>query len=253
MKSNPSVKFRFRTDISKSALAASVFLLLAAFSGAMASTEPTAQDILKSSQKAYDALTSYSDNSAAISNITGERHEATYTTKLRRPNFYKIEWTGSSQSGPVNGVCRSDGTASLLTFGFANWPQVKPVSRAPDLQTNLGALVMEGIPVGVDLPEIFLGEGSNKQAPFVLFSDPRAKAKISRQADEKIDRTDCYVITVLQDLSGEPNSVRLSIGKQDFLIRQWREELGETANTAITVTHRDVSVNPHFSPEDFAH
>ncbi len=246
--------------------AASVCLLLTAFSQALASAEPTGQDILKASQKAYDALTSYSDSSTAMFNAMGERHEATYTTRLLRPNFYRIEWTESSPSGPVKGVCRSDGTASDITLDFGKSPAVMTPMKTLDLKDSLDAITFgTGIPIAMDVPGIFFpketGGGSILTAS--LSSSPQEKTTIDRQADEKIAQTDCFTITItdvmhVKSRSGQTDdylsTTQLSIGKQDFLIRRLRDKFpGVGGEETMTISHRDILVNPHLSPEDLSH
>jgi hypothetical protein len=133
-----------------------------------------------------------------------------------------------------------------------------PFERRP---SGRGALAFgTGFLIGSDVPGIFF---SRSMLTSFLSPDPRKKTTISRQADEKSGQTDCFIITIttvtnVKGSSGQTrefqDSTQLSIGKQDFLIRQWRDNpSGGLGKTTITITHRDVAVNPHLSPEDFAH
>jgi outer membrane lipoprotein-sorting protein len=255
------MKLTFKMALTKCAWAASIFLLLTAFS------EPTGQDIIKASQKVYDALTSYSDVSKAEEDAempwlkTKEHEEASYTTRLLRPNLYKIELTGSSPSGPYKGIIRSDGAASLMTLTFGSAAGDTHSMMAPDLQSNIGAYILgSGIPIAIDVPEIFLPhKNANTMLTELLSIKPGAVTTITRQADQKIGQTDCFVTSVVTDQKvprpGKPDlhlhsRLSIAIGKQDFLIRRW--QFGD-GNINMTITHWDVVANPHLSPEDFAH
>lgn len=255
-------KSGFRLGVSRWAGAVSICLVVMAFSRAIASSEPTAEDILKASQKAYDALTSYSDESTAEVDMKGEHHEIPYTTRLLRPNFYKIEWTGTSASGPVKGVCRSDGTASITTLTFANSPNNMLPLKGPDMQTSIDSLVFAtgGVPLAIDVPGILFPSGKSTLT-YVLNPKPGNKMTVGRQADEKIGQTDCFVVTVtvvmnVKGASGKTwdmtSTTELSIGEEDYLIRRLRSTSpGIGGKMTMAVTHGDISANPHLSAEDF--
>jgi hypothetical protein len=194
--------------------------------------------------------------------MMGQRSEVSYTTQLLRPNFYKIEWTQTNSNGPVKGECRTDGTSSLVTIASTNTSDAVPPTNYQDLQSSLAVLAMATqVPIGSDIPGIFLSKTNSLLA--LISPNPQVKTTINKQADELIGQTDCYVISVVTDLSvknssGQTRDVqetsRLSIGKKDLFIRRWRIETGSPRMPFIsTITHWDVSVNPHLKPEEFAH
>jgi len=136
--------------------------------------------------------------------------------------------------------------------------------RLPDLETSLAGLIMAlEVPIGTDVPGIFLKQKDVLTS--ILAPERQVRTTISRQADEKIGQTDCFVISVVTDLEvpdkksppGQMRDIRsttrLSIGKQDFLIRRMRNEDPGLGKMMMTITHGEDLVNPHLSPDDFAH
>lgn len=250
-------------------LRASICLLLAAFPHSITAAELTGEDILKSSQIAYDALASYSDNSTAESDQKGERKEATYSTHLLRPNLYKMEWAvkDPDSSFKLTGVLRSDGTACLITISSGSSTDAMPPTKMSNLREGLGALILgSGIEIGTDVPSIFFPKetGGVGLLAAVLKPNPQKTTTINKKADEKIGPTDCFTVSITKvahmKMSGGKteevtDNTQLWIGKEDFLIRQFRTTFPGLINQGpmtMTITHHDVSANPHLTPKDFS-
>jgi RNA polymerase sigma factor (sigma-70 family) len=196
----------------------------------------TAPEILRQSQNAYAALSSYSDSGTA-SMGTGNRTAITtiFNTRLQRPNQYRIEVTGST------GL-----KADVWSGGNGNYLSIEPVSPAtpvalaallaagqktnsqpqelPDMKTALAqAMPLSGF-ASSTIPEIFFNQNGSD------FAGPAASGRfpLNKESDAKIGGIDCYVVSSgLIDLSKIPDirkagsaSTTFWIGKKDFLIRQ---------------------------------
>lgn len=220
----------------------------------------TAQEIVKKSQDAYAALTSYSDEGNETGSVgTAKVAPHTFTIKLARPDLYRIEWTQDLGFYAQTGVVWSAGNGNYLMMSAAGKPQ-----KYPDPEGALSAAT--GISGGAagSVPGTFfrLNWGNQLGA---------AMQTAVRKADEKVGGEDCYVLT--QSKGGRTRTIW--IAKRDFLIRQIENDtsaadlkkvLEEQAkkhpgmHLPTTVagdvksvqTHSNIIVNQKFSPADFA-
>jgi outer membrane lipoprotein-sorting protein len=218
----------------------------------------TAQEIVRQSQDAYAALTSYSDEGKEVGSVgTSDVAPHTFSIKLARPNLYQIKWTQDLGFYSQTGVVWSAGSGDYLKM-----QQVSEPEKYSNSEGSLSAAT--GISGGASgiVPKSF----------FNLKSGPLgAIQSATKKSDEKIDGIDCYVLT--QSKSGRTET--LWIGKQDFLIRQIENDTSAAVLKAMledqakkhpdmhlptavkgdvksVQTHENISVNQKFSPADFA-
>ena len=200
-------------------------------------------EIFKKAQATYDSLTSYSDKGEStaidrkLTNLNTSQPFTTFTTKLARPNLYRIEWgmelaSNLSQGNikPNKGIVWSAGEGDFWNIG-----------KGPEKQKSQhwALLAQNGWSGGatVTVPGAFFKtHWSNLLEGF--------GSKKKREDDEKVGDINCYVF------SDEDHPVKtiLWIGKQDCLIHQIRFI---TSDTTVTETHSDIVVNQKFLPKDF--
>ena len=219
-------------------------------------------EILKKTQANYASLASYSDEGKVIKTISSDTITTKFTIRLARTNFYRIEWTRDSESSRAtmyNGpqAAWSSGAGDFLNVGYGprNQP-VRDIALAEASAYSGGATAT--------IPVTFF----NLQPDDAL--DGLALGE-NQQADEKLGDVDCYVFA--KELLGQKST--LWIGKQDFLIHQFRTETGAEAmqvrlaaamvepdlidrlqksgNLAFTSieTHTNIVLNKKFVPSDF--
>lgn len=240
----------------------------------------TKEEIFKKSQAAYASLVSYSDEGKTITTTSGLKatsegktfpipnelvNTTSFTTKLARPNLYRITWEMSSSwpDGPPSrrSAVWSAGDGDFLDGG---WGIVKQKDQEMALA---GATGISSDAAG-EIPAAFFG--TKWANPFCCLA-----RGLTRQADEKVGDVDCYVFA-----GGTKDLMRtIWIGKEDFLIRQVRTvtsaayakaalaqaeklnasnpdelkglpTLEPTGNTSIE-THTSIVVNQKFSGADF--
>jgi hypothetical protein len=181
-------------------------LLLSVLSMASALADPASPvaDILKKSQDTYAALSSYSCTGQTDSVMSSIKQTTTFSMRLQRPGFYRVDWKSSFSSGSV----WSDGTGDFLDITGA--PQ-KMSSREMALG---GATGVSGM-AAATIPGTFF----NQAWGGVLHPSPSAQ----RLPDEKIGANDCFVITShITPPSNGTITTTLWIGQQDNLIHQTR-------------------------------
>ena len=220
-------------------------------------------EIIQNVKAAYASLSSYSDEGTVITDKNGYTITHAFTSRLSRPNLYRIECEESilSPSSTIGtqakaGAVWSAGEGNFLDTGSG---AQKQVSKAAAFTSTTG--VSGG--VTSIIPRMFFNFGC---APLC-----RLGPDLGRQADEKIGDVDCYVF-----VSGSAASTQtLWIGKQDFLIRQVRyvqsdssleEEKDRFAREhpprdgeiriditrrISTETHTNIVVNQKFAVADF--
>jgi hypothetical protein len=206
----------------------------------------------------YASLVTYSDVGQIVIYANGAASVTAFTTRLARPNFYRIEWEQRSESIDPNEniwaqAVWSPGSGNFLATGYS-------------LQSASG--------LGVALDKAAdISHGASAAIPMTFFKVPWGNELTDSgfgeepQADEKLGKMDCYVFT--SELAGRTRT--LWIGKQDFLIHQIRtvispEDLQTTMvgvtknNSEITAfpeglvsieTHTNIVINAPLSASDF--
>ena len=176
--------------------------------------KPSVQEIVKQSQDAYAALTSYSDQGQTVSSI-GSNAVAphNFSIKLARPDLYRVEWTQDLGFYAQTGLVWSAGGGNFLKMTQAS---------KPTLYSNMegalsGATGISGGASGSIPGTFFKLNWGNKLGATMQTA--------KRKPDEKIGDVDCYVLT--QSKAGRTQT--LWIGKQDFLIRQYEQDTSAAA------------------------
>ncbi len=255
MKTMTWIKIKFALGVSMAVLLTGVATTVAI--SQTNNDDLAAQEIIKKSQAAYAALTSYSDEGKEVGSVgTADVAPHTFSIKLTRPNLYQIKWTQDMGFYSSTGIVWSAGKGDYLKMR-----QVSKPAKYPNMDEALSAAM--GISGGASgiVPKSFF----NLKSGIVAVMQSATK-----KPDEKVGGTDCYVLT--QSKGGHTET--LWIGKQDFLIRQIENYTSAAVLKAMledeakkhpemhlptTVggdvksvrTHGNISVNQKFSPTDF--
>ena len=220
----------------------------------------TPPQIIRHSQQAYAALTSYSDEGTIHSSIgTTKVPPYTFTIKLARPNLFHVEWTQDMGSTVQTGMVWSAGTGNFLKLYWGSAP-----TRFDNMEGMGGSTGLSGGASGSIPATFFKLNWGNQLGPIMNSS--------KRKADESIGGVDCYVLAYN---FGSGQTKTLWIGQQDFLIRQIENDTSAAALKAAIAraskispqpagirvpsgdvksleTHENIVVNQSFSPSDFA-
>jgi hypothetical protein len=199
--------------------------------------EPTAQEIAARTRNAYAALNSYSDSGSVVSEMAGQNITITFSTRLQRPNRYRINWT---QSTGLKGAVWSDGSGDYLRIepGSPATPGALAALTAvglkndsnPQKMQNMRAALALAAGLSLSATSIIPGAFFNQNCGDVFVYPAISGAyPLRREQDGKVGETDCYVVSTEMDLSKVPDagkagtvSATLWIGKQDFLVHQTR-------------------------------
>jgi len=199
----------------------------------------TAQEIARESQKAYAALSSYSDTGKASSQGGGADTETTFNIHLQRANLYRIEWTQTGGFYTSKGAIWSDGMKNYFVMGTANQMDAEKPEKIHDMETAIGMATGVSSSTASDIPGTFFNLHWGDQLG--IFTKGRAQSR--READEKVGGADCFVVSGSLGPAKLPNgggssgtmTTRLWIGKRDHLIRQIQTTMeGASINLKIT-------------------
>ncbi len=222
-------------------------------------------EVFRKSQDAYATLTSYRDDGRVVATIGGTAVTHQFSTKLARPNLYRIEWEQHAAiedykalATNLKQVVWSTGAGDFIEVGGK-------VSNRPGMESSLSSAA--GISGGatITVPGAFFDlNWPNRPG--------RSAAGYSRRPDEKVGEANCHVFAK----SSKGRTITIWIGQQDFLIRQIRTEtsaatmrkllaeaartnpdraqpnLPEPQDTVSTETHDHLVVNQPLQPADFA-
>ena len=183
----------------------------------------TVQEIAQQSQDAYAALTSYSDTGTATSTGGRAGTKTTFTIRLQRPNFYRIEWNGAGGYYNSRGVVWSDGTGNYLSYGASNKMDTAKPQKMQNMMMAIASATGISGSAAADIPGTFFDMAWGGQLGVFTSADVQVK----RGADEKVGETDCFVVSSTLKPIKLPNNMGTSgitttlwISKQDYLIRQ---------------------------------
>lgn len=206
----------------------------------------------------YASLASYKDEGNIFTTIGSTTVATSFTTRLARPEFYRIEW---DQRSRLPYGTEDSGTQGAWAHGSGDYVQTgtglkrqysRDVAFSDVASTTSGGVAT--------VPRIFFG-GQGIGAPDAMIS-------LTRLADDKIGNIECYLVSGDTE-SGETNT--FWVGKRDFLIHQIRTDVGpdtmQSAWTGVTKgrikppykiygfssiqTYTNVVVNKQLSREDF--
>jgi hypothetical protein len=196
-------------------------IIAARFLSLAAADTLTAGQIFEKVRENYSSLSSYSDEGQIITAMDGDVATSTFTIRLARTNFYKIQWQWNSQSSPsiknsAPSAVWSSGAGDYLEAG---WGVQGPINRDAALAHAAG-----------------LSGGAAATVPGLFFSaqvpleEPTWNVK--RQRDEKLGDIGCYVL-VRESQYGETKT--FWIGKEDYLIHQIRTDISAKTMQAASV------------------
>jgi RNA polymerase sigma factor (sigma-70 family) len=184
----------------------------------------TVQEIAKKSQAAYAALTSYSDDGTVEAEGGGTTNTTTFTTRLQRPNLYKVEWTQTGGFFTMTGIVWSAGSGDFLQTITKGQPRDSKPQNMANMEMAFSAANGVSSSAASTVPSEFftLRYGGVLGVP----ASGRAKSKV--EPDEKVGDIDCFVISSSLDSINLPNNkgttgnvtMRQWIGKQDYLIHK---------------------------------
>ena len=214
--------------------------------------------IFEKAQENYASLASYSDEGQIVATMNDTAITNTFTIRLARTNFYRIEWQQNTESSyatnntPVQAVW-SSGAGNHLEKGHG--PQIeenRDIALAKANETSGGA--------AGTIPRTFFDMQWGDQLNGSGFNQ-------NRQTNEKVGDVDCYVFS--RESQGRTKTIW--IGKQDFLIHQVRtfttaeamqlmmvklskgnsQMNPEIHSFTSTETHTNIVLNPRFLRSDF--
>jgi len=223
-----------------------------------------APEIIKRSQAAYAALSSYSDEGQTVGTVgTAQVAPQKYSIKLARPNLYRIEWTQDSGFYTITGSVWFAGSGDFMLMKHSANAADKPTKYSTMELALSAATGVSGSASGSIPGTFFKLNWGNKLGA--------AMQTATSKPDEQIDGVDCYVLTHTQ--AGRTQI--MWIGKQDFLIRQIENDTS-AADLKATIeaqaklhpemqlpttvggdvksveTHRNIVTNPTLTKSDFA-
>ncbi len=218
MKTMTWIKLKFAIGMGVTALLAGGVATVA-ISQTSGGDNPTAQEIAGRSRDAYAALSSYSDTGKNIATVAGQTITTTLSTKLQRPNLYRIDWAQSLDSTAFKGVMSrgvvwSDGTGDFWVTGTAGRENNARPEKVKDMQAALVSAAGASSSMVSTIPELFF---SQNWGGMLNATDLTLK----RQKDEGVNGVDCYVVSSSMD-SGEAgkSTTTLWIGRQDHFIHK---------------------------------
>ena len=195
----------------------------------------TPQGIAKQSQDAYAALSSYSDNGTAISDIGGENSKTTFATRLARPNLYRIGWTQANRISTENGILWSGGSDNFMAQGSEGKEKTITPQKMNDAKQAFGICAAVSGQGSCAVAETFF----DKKWCDSLMIAASEKFQIKKKTDEQAGGVDCHVFSYMIDptkFSSQgklPNNMgkigisttTLWIGKHDHFIHQIRTSM----------------------------
>jgi outer membrane lipoprotein-sorting protein len=184
------------------------------------SDQLTAEQVARKSQDAYAALTSYSDE-GRVAGVGGAKLSViTFTTKLSRPDHYRIDWA----LGILKGTVWSPGRGNFLMINDGAEPR-----EYPDIQQALAAANPLSLGTSVHVPGVFFN--------LLWDNEPWPNEKsMERKPDETIAGVDCYVLTQ----AAAASTATFWIGKKDFFFRQIERVVnGAKTKAAVEASEKD--------------
>jgi RNA polymerase sigma factor (sigma-70 family) len=177
----------------------------------------TAAKILDQTQKAYAALSSYSDDTQAVLQMSGRPADVRTTVMMRlaRTNLYRFEWDKTDYWGGIfKGAAWSAGNGHFLQL-----PDERKEIPSQDDALMQAREATENLLLWV--PSFFSGvhQYKNTASLGLTYDLQRQWTNMTRDIDEPVGTVDCYV------LSGSTRTDRMTvwIGKQDHLIHRVRD------------------------------
>ena len=198
-----------------------------------------AQEIAKQAQNAYAALSSYSDDGKVIEQLGGQTLTTTFNIRLQRPNLYRIEWSQAMTPSITNGgEVWSAGDGDFTLMNRNGQPIIKQ-RKNKDMQTTLASATGLSGQASAMIPEVFFKQyWGNALNP--------ASVILQRQADEKVNGVDCYVLSS----STGPKNGQGVVAVQNTTTTFWIGKLDHLIHQTQTVMEAASIRLPQFSDAD---
>jgi hypothetical protein len=164
----------------------------------------------------YASLASYQDEGTIITTIGATVVETEFSTRLARPDFYRIEW---DQQERLPHTTEDTGMQGVWSFESGDYLQTPSGLQKQYNRDVAFANVASSSSGGVaTVPQVFFGaQGIGMTAELM---------DLTRLADDKIGNIDCYRVSGDTAIGG---TNVFWVGKRDFLIRQIRIDVGPRA------------------------
>ena len=203
------LKLKFAAGVGVAALLAGGAATVAVSQGG-GGDKLTPLEIVRQSQEAYAALTSYSDSGTVVLESGGSvSGNTTFQIRLQRPNFYRVEWALSSANAPV--VKRllwsaGDGDFTLMSGGgrgitSTGGREVNPTpEKHPNRKIAFAASARFTGSESLTIPGAFFDPKGGDSLRLAASST----AKLTKEPDAKIGGVDCHSFTCVVDPSKLP-------------------------------------------------
>jgi outer membrane lipoprotein-sorting protein len=224
---------------------------------ASASRRANATEIVGKSEAAYAALSGYSDSGIVTWEAGNQGSATTFTTRLQRPNLYRLQWTQTGGTSTGGGTVWSAGKGDFMVTTSGEYEGKQ--DKYKNIQSAWAAAMA------------LSGQASSIAATFFKQSWGNVLSvnmNFKKQQDETVGGVDCFVLSTFyrdipaknkmpSDKTGKlENTTTLWIGKHDYLIHKIRNEtitagasgplmpdLNDAEITAILV-HQNKPVTP---------
>lgn len=200
----------------------------------------TALEIAQQSKDAYAALSSYSDSGTVVAESTGGNVNTTFTTRLQRPNLYRVDWTQTTSHAPQStGRVWSAGDGFFMQMSMGGREIYPTPVNQHTMQMSLGAASGVSSSASSTIPGAFFGDLSKADVLGLAVMGANKMIILTKEADAKIGDVDCHAFTSAIDPSKLPGGGKLPngmgtvgktattlwIGKKDHLIHQVRQTI----------------------------
>lgn len=230
----------------KFAAGAGIVALLAAGTATVAISQNSSNDksvteIAKKSQAAYAALSSYSSDGTVESEVAGQNTTTTFNIRLQRPDLYRVDWAQKGGFFNSTGAVWSDGNGDFLLTGVSGQQQKAEPQKMSDRRMALAAANGISSSAASVIPSAFFKQAGGDA--LALLASGRIKtidgadAPIRKgdlnmeravEPDDKVGDIDCHVLSIILEPMKLPNNmgstgkntIKLWIGKQDYLIHK---------------------------------
>jgi len=258
MKTMMWLKIKFAAGVSAIALVAGGVATVAI--SQTINTDPSVGEIVKHSQDAYAALSSYQDEGTSVASIGDQSVSPhSFSIKLARPNLYRIAWKQDMGFYAPTGIVWSAGHGDFTIMN-----SISGIRTNTSMENGLSAATGVSGSAAGSIPGTFFKLNWGNQLGATLQS-------ATRQPDQVFDGVDCFVLSQSKNERGRT----VWIGKQDFLIRkietstsaavlkvsleaeakkypQMHLPTSVSGDTKSVETHTHIVVNEKISPTEFA-
>jgi RNA polymerase sigma factor (sigma-70 family) len=196
----------------------------------------TALEIAQQAADAYTALSSYSDTGTVVAESAGKSVNTTFTTRLQRPNLYRVDWTQTSVGTPQSeGSVWSAGDGDFLRMSAGG----RKIGTLPEKRESMRMALGEASDASIEVPSAFFDAGWG--SVLRVFRSPANT--LTKEPDAKVGEVDCNVFTsTLHPTKVTPlMTTTFWIGKKDHLIHQVRKTI-DNSSVAIPATS-DETIN----------